>query len=169
MRRIRRVIPILALAGLAATLSVAGAAAPALAYGTADQPLAQVEISGNCDNPDFFFCSHVVGLGGIWLWIELDAGGTGDIAGAVCDHSSAGTPQAVGALPIGAVGTSVTWWLSSSPQGIDVTNVLGPPTVSGPWYNIRTPLGEVFSVPQQTGHYSWQPVNGVSLQTTVAP
>ena len=60
------------------------------AYGHADQPLAQLEISGNCNNPDFAFCSDVVGLGGIWLWIEIDAGGTADVAGAVCGHSRGG-------------------------------------------------------------------------------
>src|SRR6266568_1883027 len=49
----------------------------AFAYGAADQPIAQVEISGNCNNPDFALCQEV-GLGGVWAWAELDtAGGSG--------------------------------------------------------------------------------------------
>jgi hypothetical protein len=59
------------------------------AYGRAEQPLAQIEFSGNCNNPDFFLCAPPpagFGLGGVWFWIEIDAGGTGDIAGAGCGH-----------------------------------------------------------------------------------
>ena len=61
------------------TAASLGVAAPGVAaYGAADQPLAQIEFSGNCNNPDVEFC-HKVGLGGIWLWIEID-GGAGCLA-----------------------------------------------------------------------------------------
>jgi hypothetical protein len=53
--------------------------------GAADRPLARLEFSGNCNNPTYSLCQQV-GLGGIWIWIEIDANNTGDIAGAGCGH-----------------------------------------------------------------------------------
>ncbi len=46
---------------VAALVAVVGAlgAGNALAYGSADQPIAQVEISANCNNPDFLLCQEV--------------------------------------------------------------------------------------------------------------
>jgi hypothetical protein len=42
-------------------------AGKALAYGHADQPLAQLTISANRDNQTFWLCQpDAVGLGGIW-------------------------------------------------------------------------------------------------------
>jgi hypothetical protein len=171
MRRIRRMFPILGLAGVIATLAAAGAATPAAAYGSADQPIAQVEISGNCDNPSFPFCANVVGTGGIWLWIELDANHTGDISGADCGHvvGGAGGPGGAGAGPIKG---AVQWFYSPTPIGVNVLNPTDPTQTDGftNFYVILLPDGQPpFSVPVQTGHYSWQPVSGVSLQTTVAP
>lgn len=54
--------------------------------GKADQPLPQVEVSANCNNPSFPRCANVVGTGGVWVWIEVDADGTADVAGAGCGH-----------------------------------------------------------------------------------
>ena len=76
------------------------------AYGHADQPLAQIEFSANCNNPAFILCGPPpdgFGLGGIWLWIEIDADGTGDVAGAGCGHDRAGSG---GAFPIKG---EITW------------------------------------------------------------
>jgi hypothetical protein len=67
----------------------------AFAYGHADQPIAQVEISGNCNNPGFALCQEV-GLGGVWAWAELDSaggstsGGSMDFTIAFCGHSGPG-------------------------------------------------------------------------------
>src|SRR5215831_115288 len=75
---------LLAIAALGATTG--GVAA----YGHADHPLAQIELSGNCNNPDVPLCAPPeaggIGLGGIWLWIEIDGNGSGDVAGAGCGH-----------------------------------------------------------------------------------
>jgi hypothetical protein len=171
MRRVRRLFPILFLAAVVASLGAAGSATPAAAYGKADQPVAQVEISGNCDNPSFSFCANVVGTGGIWLWIELDANHTGDLAGAGCGHvvGGIGGPGGAGGGPING---DVQWFINPTPIGVNVLDAADATDTHGitQWYVIVLPDGgPPFSVPVQTGHYSWRPVNGVSLQTTVAP
>jgi hypothetical protein len=172
MRRIRRVVPMLGLAAVIATLVVASSTTGAAAYGAADHPIAQVEISGNCDNPSYPFCANVVGTGGIWLWIELDANHTGDVSGAECGHTvgGAGGPGGAGAGPIKG---NVSWFYSPTPIGVNVLDAIDPTDTHGVtnWYVIVLPGGTQppFSVPVQTGHYSWHPTSGVSLQTTVAP
>ena len=146
----------LALAGLGATTGVAAA------YGKADQPLAQIEFSGNCNNPDFPLCAPPpdgVGLGGIWLWIEIDSGGTGDIAGAGCGHDRAGSGGA------GSIRGEITWWGSVGPQG--EAFVADPNNL---YYNASLgDGGPPLSFPQTVGHYSFMPVAGVALQLQVAP
>ena len=128
------------------------------AYGHADQPLAQLEISGNCNNPDFAFCSDVVGLGGIWLWIEIDADGTADVAGAVCGHSRGGPRGGASAI-----------------RGeFDWSTVVIPPNPSLP---VLDPTNTYYTlagldlppIPVTQGHYSWHPVSGVALEIQVAP
>jgi hypothetical protein len=104
---------------MAAVAVVVGAlnTGTAFAYGTADQPIAQVEISGNCNNPDFALCQEV-GLGGVWAWAELDtAGGSGtsgsmDFTLAFCGHSGPGG----GAHTSGAFGQpgEGTWWTANN-------------------------------------------------------
>jgi len=153
-----RHLRVLALSATLAVSSFGLAAGSVLAYGNADQPLAQLEISGNCNNPDFSFCSDVVGLGGIWLWIEIDADGTADVAGAVCGHSQGG-PRG-GALAIRGEFDWVTVTIPPNPnlQVIDATNT---------YYTL---VGlEMPPVPVTQGHYSWHPVNGVALEIQVAP
>jgi hypothetical protein len=167
MRHWLRLLPIAGLAGLLAAMGVAVSGGAAMAYGKADAPLAQVEISGNCDNPSFFFCSNVVGTGGIWLWIEVDANGTADVSGAQCGHTIGG-----GGAGAGSIRGNATWFYSPVPIGINVLNPTDPTQTDGftKFYVISIPDGgPPFSVPVQTGHYSWQPTSGVSLQTTVAP
>lgn len=145
---------------------LAGSTISASAYGRADQPLAQVEISANCDNSGFAFCANVVGTGGIWFWVELDANHTGDLSGAECGHTVGG-----GGAGAGSISGNVTWFYSAAPVGVNVLNATDPTDTHGitNWYVIVMPNGPPFSVPVQTGHYSWQPISGVSLQTTVAP
>jgi len=150
------VASLLVVAGLGLT---AGGVA---AYGRADQPLAQIEFSGNCNNPSFPLCAappNGVGLGGIWLWIEIDSGGTGDVAGAACGHDRAGSGGA------GSIRGEITWWPSTGPQG--EAFVTDP---HNQYYNVSLgDGGPPLSFPQTVGHYSFAPVPGVSLQIQVAP
>jgi hypothetical protein len=150
------------MAGLLAIAALGVTTGVAAAYGRSEQPLAQIEFSGNCNNPDFPLCApppNGFGLGGIWLWIEIDAGGTGDVAGAGCGHDRAGTG---GASPIRG---EITWWGSVGPQGeafaVDPNNR---------YYNVSLgDGGPPLSFPQTVGHYSFVPAPGVALQLQVAP
>jgi hypothetical protein len=152
------VAAILAIASLGVTTS--GVAA----YGKADQPLAQIEFSGNCDNPTFFLCAQVVGTGGLWVWTEVDTGGTADFTGASCGHvvGGIGGPGGAGAGPF--KGTA-TWYESSTIPG----NAFAFATDPGGNYYIVTYPGNVFAYPVTQGTYSVHPVPGVAIQLTVAP
>jgi len=152
-RHVRVGLLAMALAIPAAGLASSGV----LAYGAADQPLAQVEISGNCNDPSFFFCSHVVGLGGIWVWVEIDANGTGDAAGSNCDRSNGAT----------SLREEITWFYAT---GAEVAQLgVGHPGIVDPT-NTYYVIPELhFAVPVTQGHYSSHPVAAVTLQIQVAP
>jgi hypothetical protein len=146
-------------AGSLALASMGMMASGVAAYGAADQPLAQIEFSANCNNPTFGFCQQV-GLGGIWLWIEIDAGGTADVAGAGCGHV-----RGVGG-GAGSIRGEFPWWSSDTPEGMDVT-FGGYNGVDG-WYNVA--IGpETFSFPISTGHWSTHPTTAVAIEVQVAP
>lgn len=157
---------LLRVALLSATLAIptlAVGASSVFAYGHADQPLAQIEISGNCNNPSFPLCAAPpdgVGVGGIWVWIEIDANGTGDVAGAACGHNVGGPGG--GAFPIRG---EITWSYASASDLPAGAVLLTDPGDSYYW------VPEVFdlAIPVTPGHYSFHPVAGVSLQIQVAP
>jgi hypothetical protein len=145
-----------------AVASVVATAGGVAAYGRAEHPLAQIEFSGNCNNPDFFLCAPPpdgFGLGGIWLWIEIDEGGTGDVAGAGCGHDRAGHGGA------GPIKGEITWTLTEGPQGISF--VTDPNNM---YYNVDIgDGGPPFSFPQTVGHYSFMPAHAVAVQIQIAP
>lgn len=161
-----RIVRLALLAGALAFATLGFSAGGVAAYGHADQPLAQLEFSANCNNPDFPLCAPPpagFGLGGIWLWIEIDAGQTGDVAGAGCGHVRGG-PRG-GAGPING---DVTWWWSQFPQGFPTA--FGAPLDPAGYYNVALPGGEeVLAFPVTQGHYSAHPAPGVAIETTVAP
>ena len=125
------------------------------AYGAADQPLAQIEFSANCNNPAYPLCSHVFGVGGIWVWIEVDAGGSGDIAGSQCGRG-AGTTTAISG--------EITWFEQTGKAGarglvVDPTNQ---------YYIVNWGDGPT-AFPVTVGHYAYRPIAGVSIQVQIAP
>jgi hypothetical protein len=150
----------------ALAVSVLGVGASGVfAYGRADQPLAQVELSANCTNRESPFCSQeALGLGGIWFWVELDAGGSGDVAGAGCQHLAG---VFGGAEPIrgeiswisftGSVGDLETTYPGVVAVGADPNDA----------YYVVPALG--FAFPMTTGHYTLTLDKGVFLQAQVAP
>jgi hypothetical protein len=152
---------------LAATVAVAAmtVAAPgqAFGYGHADQPLAQVELSANCNNPSFPLCQEV-GLGGIWLWVEIDADGTADVAGAECGHVPGGGGGA------GGIKGEFSWSsFTGSPADFAAAypdGFLFGVDPNGSYY-VLEPFG--FAFPTTTGHYSFRPVPAVTIQLQVAP
>ena len=166
MVRTALVAVLLAVAGIGVT---AGGVA---AYGHADGPIAQIEFSGNCNNPDVPLCyppdQGGFGLGGIWLWIEIDGGagatsGDADIAGSGCGHDRAGTGGA------GSIRGEFDWWWSATPQGADFAGLLGYPTDPKGYYNVAIGPGEVFAFPVTVGHYSGHPAPGVAIEIQIAP
>lgn len=162
---------VLLVAGLAAIAGFIGVG-KASAYGKSDQPLAQLTLSANCDNPSFPLCfppqpdgSGGVGLGGIWAWVEVDTGGTGDMTGAECGHTQkGGGPGSAGAGPLGP--SDITWEQVSGSEIPDGFFRLG--TDPTDQYYIVNELGP-FAFPVTTGHYSVRLAPGVQIQATVAP
>jgi hypothetical protein len=143
----------------------------ALAYGKADQPLAQVEVSANCDNPSFFLCAPFpagVGTGGIWYWVELDANGTGDLSGAACGHTvgGAGGPGGAGAGSIKGTATWAYTSLEAAPPGAIFFGAADP---NDHYYAVTITDGSTWLIPTTTGHYGVKLANGVQIQITVAP
>lgn len=174
-------LTLLATIGAVAAIAALAGAGNALAYGKADGPIAQVEISANCNNPDFWLCQEV-GLGGVWAWAELDtAGGTSssgtmDYTLTFCGHAGPGG----GAHSAGAFGHpgQGEWYtianMGDAPAG--ASPFFDPGTYSGPLYVLDFAPGTgaddfIAVVPAAVGHYSnpsdW-PV-GAQFQTQVAP
>jgi hypothetical protein len=162
MRKVFTAFSTVALVGMVAALGIVGGVAAAPAHGAAEEPLAQIEFSGNCNNAGSPLCQPPpsgFGLGGIWLWIEIDAGGTGDVAGAGCGHVRG---VSGGAFPI--VG-EITWVRSTIPPG--AVPFWTDPTDT--YYIVTLGPGEVFPFPVTVGHYSFLPAPGVAMQLQVAP
>ena len=165
-----------------AITSVAAVVAPgkALAYGSADQPIAQVEISGNCNNPSFPLCQEV-GLGGVWAWAELDttagntSSGSMDYTLTFCGHSGPGG----GAHTAGAFGHpgEGVWWKTSDLGAAFAAGgapFFDPSQTYSAYYvlDFQTGTGSddfIAIVPASYGHYGINPVPGVAIQTQVAP
>jgi hypothetical protein len=187
----RKVLVLVVLVAGIAAITGFTSAGKALAYGRADQPVAEVEISANCDNPTFFFCSNVVGLGGVWAWAELDnvpsttVSGWNQIDGTIaeCGHTQGGGgPGSAGAGggrdPIGV------WqqFPSLTAAEIATSGAAEPLLLLGGGANPYTGAVYVLDffpgsgpgdfmpvVPVAQGHYSAQPAPGVNLQIQVAP
>ena len=137
------------------------------AYGAADRPLAQLEFSGNCNNPTFPLCFPPpagFGLGGVWVWIEIDAGGSGDIAGAGCGHV-----RGVGG-GAGSIRGDITWRYATAGQLRALHAFLVCTDPAGNYYVVFGDLAEPpFAFPTTQGHYSFHPVPAVTIQLQVAP
>jgi hypothetical protein len=158
-----------AIVAAGALVTVTGTITPgrALAYGAADQPLAQVELSANCDNASFFLCSDVVGTGGIWFWVEVDADNTGDLTGSDCFHTVGGVGGPGGAGGE-SIKQSVTWSYTSLENAPPDAHFFGTFDKHDNYYLISTQEGP-WLIPTTTGHYPVHLTNGVQIQITVAP
>ena len=165
-----RVVSALALTAGAVGMVSAGATS-AYAYGKADQPLAQVEVSANCDNPGFPLCAPFpdgVGTGGIWYWVELDANHTGDLSGADCGHTVGGIGGPGGAGG-GSIKGSVTWSYSTLEAAPPGAVFFGTFDAHDQYYLVNVTDGSQWLIPVTNGHYSASLAPGVQLQITVAP
>lgn len=190
--RVKTPLIVLASSAVFAGIALGATATSAFAYGSAAQPVAQVEISGNCDNPNFSFCSQVVGTGGIWAWAELDniastnPGTLGwnemDATVADCGHVQGGAPPHTSGGSGGPDPIGVWNQYSSLDAAEQATGGAAQPLLllgSGNPYTGSVYVLDFFPgtgpddfevvVPVTQGHYSAQPAPGVSLQIQVAP
>lgn len=169
----RKVGMVLAASGaLAFGLVQAGMTSAAFAYGKASQPLAQVEVSANCDNPSFWLCAPPpdgVGTGGIWYWVEIDNGGTGDLSGAACGHTVGGVggPGGAGA---GSIKTTASWTYTTAEAAPPDAINFGAVDPGDDYYLVNiNDGGPPWLIPVSTGHYGTHLAPGVQVQITVAP
>jgi hypothetical protein len=169
MTHVFRVLRVLVVVAVLAVASLIGSSTVALAYGAADHPLAQLEFSGNCNNPSFPLCAPPTanppgfGLGGIWLWIEIDADNTGDIAGAGCGHV-----RGVGG-GAGSIRGDVTWRYGTVNDAITAHAFVVGVDPNNRYYIVSIPGGEALAFPTTLGHYSMHPAPGVASEAQVAP
>ncbi len=154
-----RLLRVVALGAALAVAALGVTTGSAFAYGKADAPLAQLELSANCTNAASPFCApSMFGLGGIWLWIEIDTGGTADVAGAGCGH----VPGFGGGA--GSIKGTFPWWYSDAEHLPAGTIAVGTDP-HDQYY--ATVFG--FAFPVTTGHYTLTLDRGVFLQAQVAP
>ena len=148
--RFRRLLAMLATTALAGALV---SFTPAAAHAASDYNGAvyQVEISLNCTNPTAP-CKDVFGLGGVWGWIALMPGGTGNAQIADCGHSTGPVHTGAGA---GHISYDPNWWIVYRPDGPpDPTSPVDP---NGQYIiidGVPGPNSHPFVVPATYGHYS---------------
>ena len=156
-----RIVRLVLLVGLLAAASLGFTAGGVAAYGSADNPLAQIEYSENCNNRQL--CGG--GGGGVWLWIEIDGGplsGTADVAGAGCAHF----PGFGGGAD--AIRGEVTWSWSPTIVGFDAAFGSDPSDPNG-YYVVSFPGFGSASFPVSVGHYQVNPAPGIAVALQVAP
>ena len=98
-------------------------------------------------------------MGGVWLWIEIDANGTADVAGSVCGHDRHGSGGAA------SIRGEFAWSFSPTPVG----GVLFLDPNGYYVVDFGPVLGSALSVPVTRGHYSSHPLPGVAIELQVAP
>jgi hypothetical protein len=160
-----RPIRVFLVAAALAVSSLGVGASGVFAYGKADQPLAQLELSANCVNRTSPLCApDALGLGGIWVWVEVDADGTADVAGSGCEHlpgAFGGAESIRGEFPW----TSFTGTMAELQAAYPDAFAVG--TDPNGEYYVLPDLG--FAFPMTTGHYTLTLDKGVFLQAQVAP
>ena len=146
----------LAAAAVVPSLAFAGSAQAASDYSHAQY---QVTFSLNCDKPGAP-CEQIFGLGGIWGWIALMPGGTGNAQVTDCGHSGAGG----GGAGAQHVSFDPTWTIFSSSSA---PTPITPTDPNGNYLNISNNLG-LPPFPATYGHYSVS-FMGAFGQITIAP
>lgn len=134
------------------------------AYG--NTALWQVAISANCNNPDPLICGG--GGGGFWVWAEFDTVG-GDATVTGCGHS--GGPVSGLAPPYGGAGHTniqILSWTVGADGNFHVTGETDTVVGHGTPFSFTIPTEDFDTgVPAAAGHYSFNPLPGVTTQITV--
>jgi hypothetical protein len=159
------------LAGLVGAVAIAAMPAPAVAYGT--DHLFEVTLSYNCQN--MTICpSTPFGIGGIWGWLEPDAGGAADGELLFQGHQNANP-----ALNGTGKSIAIQGYTTVSCPGLNplcgVVALEQPPTDPNNNYFVffttfRTAGGEInlpIATPATPGHYNQHFAPGVDVTATV--
>jgi hypothetical protein len=137
----KRLVAVVSSMAMAAGLLLVMAAPASADYGRG--AVRQIEISANLNNTGNMLAGSPTKGGGIWLWIELNADGTGDYTGSDCGHG------------LGAVADKgdITW--SGNLNDPNATLTINGVNLVG--------LGSVvtINVPAKTGHYSYPSLTSV--------
>jgi hypothetical protein len=133
-----RFIAVLATGALAAGGVIAAAGPAAADYGNG--AVRQIELSANIPSPQG---------GGAWLWIELNANGTGDYNGADCGHGGVGATSDKGDV----------WWELDGGT-IVIHNVI---------LNGLGGFDATVTVPWKTGHYTGTIGSFITLPGFIPP
>jgi hypothetical protein len=116
---------VLLLFATAVALAVMAVAAPVASADYGNTAQYQAALSLNCDNKTAFFCTNVVGLGGIWAWFAFSNDGTFDATETFCGHNDPnfgsgafhvnvdGIWKDAAASPEAAFGTAEDFWIST--------------------------------------------------------
>jgi hypothetical protein len=145
---------------LIATIALLALVGTSTANAYGNNAVYQIAFSGNCDNPASPVCApppNGFGLGGFWVWIVLDNDGTGDVAGAFCQHGLPTAPHG-GA---GSVKGDVTWTTITS-SSLPAGAINSDPNNT---YLVIPELGLV--LPATPGHYSFRAGPAVQAQTQI--
>jgi hypothetical protein len=154
------------LVAAAATTASFIAAAPAQASSDYSHAQYQLTFSLNCNNPSAP-CQQVFGLGGIWGWIALASGGTGNAQVTDCGHAvGGGGPGQAGA---GHIAFDPTFTVISSPAG--PPSPITPVDPNGEYIVFTDPTSAALGLPPMPatyGHYSIG-FMGARGEETIAP
>jgi hypothetical protein len=149
------------MAATAASFVVVAVAAPVASADYGNTAQYQAAISLNCDNKSSFFCTNVVGLGGVWEWFAFSNDQTFDATETFCGHND---PEfGSGAFHVNVDGI----W---KPDAATVESPFGAPldffvsTDGGQsWEDTLIPY-----VPNESAHYTFKGEPGISVQAQVA-
>ena len=151
------------LAATAASFVVVAVAAPVAGADYGNKAQYQAAISLNCDNKSAFFCTNVVGLGGLWSWFAFNNDGTFDSTETFCAHND--PTFGSGAFHFNGDGEWTV--MPASPQA--------PPfgQTNDFWVNYNDGRGwQDSEVPypgaKTSAHYSFKPAPGISAVAQVS-
>jgi hypothetical protein len=155
----RKLIAVAAACAVAVLVAAFGARTASADYGNTAQY--QAAISLNCDNKSSFFCTNVVGLGGLWEWFAFSNDGTFDATETFCGHND---PQfGSGAFHVNVDGI----WKPDSATGESPFRAQLDFFVSSDggqtWEDTLIPY-----VANKSAHYSFKGGPGISGQAQVA-
>jgi hypothetical protein len=153
---------LLLLAAAAASFVVMAVAAPVASADYGNTAQYQAALSLNCDSKTSFFCTNVVGLGGVWAWFAFSNDGTFDSTETFCGHND----------PV--FGSGAFHFNGDGNWKVDAAGPTAPPFGQAQdfWVNYNDGQGwqdsDVPYVANTSMHYSFKGGSGISAVAQVA-